>query len=391
MAKKKGLYGTGFTYDPYKQSNAVNLAEKKKNEYSSEYDWQKDKFVNNLWNNYNTINNSKPGEWNGGQYGKQYNDAINAITNRDKFKYDLNGDMLYQQYKDQYMNLGNLAMQDTIGQASALTGGYANSYAQTAGQQTYQGYLNQLNDRIPELYQLALNSYNAEGERLMNNYGVLSDAYNKDYGQYRDKVSDWNANVDRAYNIYTDARNYGANQYNTNRQFYSDDYYQRYNQDYGKYTDDRNMNFGIYGQGVTESQFAREMALKQAQLAEQKRQFDVQQANKKSGGSSSGGSSSGGSSSSGGKTKDTTFSVDTSAYKTANSNFKAWKKSGGIAQAQNYAATLIDEGYDSDAVMRLFEAYFGDELEAEEEKNKRGTYTGLRSLPGFSGVKPITK
>ena len=87
---------------------------------------------------------------NSGQYQSpwqtQLNDTISKILNREKFSYDLNGDALYQQYKDQYVNQGQQAMMDTMGQAQAMTGGYGNSYAQTVGQQTYQGYLQQLND-----------------------------------------------------------------------------------------------------------------------------------------------------------------------------------------------------------------------------------------------------
>ena len=85
-------------------------------------------------------------------YDQQLQDLYNQIVNRDKFSYDLNADALYQQYKDQYTTQGKLAMMDTMGQAQAMTGGYGNSYAQSVGQQAYQGYLQQLNDVIPELY-----------------------------------------------------------------------------------------------------------------------------------------------------------------------------------------------------------------------------------------------
>jgi hypothetical protein len=115
---------------------------------------------------------------------------MNAIENRKKFEYDLNGDMLYQQYKDQYMNQGNMAMRDTIGQAAAMTGGYGNSYAQSVGQQAYQGYLQQLNDKIPELYQLALDQYNREGDEMYNRLSAYGNLYNTEYGEHRDAVAD---------------------------------------------------------------------------------------------------------------------------------------------------------------------------------------------------------
>ena len=118
-------------------------------------------------------------------------DVINKILNREKFSYDLNGDALYQQYKDQYTTQGKMAMMDTMGQAQAATGGYGNSYAQSVGQQAYQGYLQQLNDKVPELYQLALDQYNQEGQDLYNQYGLYADQYSQEYGVPRDAVSDY--------------------------------------------------------------------------------------------------------------------------------------------------------------------------------------------------------
>ena len=97
---------------------------------------------------------------------------------------------------------------DTMGQAAALTGGYGNSYAQTVGQQTYQGYLQGLNDKVPELYQLALDRYNQEGTDLLNKYGLLSDQYEKEYGRYRDDVGDWQNQRDYLANLYSNERNF---------------------------------------------------------------------------------------------------------------------------------------------------------------------------------------
>ena len=127
--------------------------------------------------------------------------VINDITNREAFSYDMNADPLYQQYKDQYTRQGQLAMEDTIGQAAAMTGGYGNSYAQGVGQQAYQGYMQQLNDKGLEMYQMALDRYNQEGQDLYNQYGLFADRENQDYGRYvndrnfnyqkeRDKVAD---------------------------------------------------------------------------------------------------------------------------------------------------------------------------------------------------------
>jgi hypothetical protein len=128
------------------------------------------------------------------------------IMNREQFNYDLNGDALYQQYKDQYQNLGRQAMMDTMGNATQLTGGYGSSYASTAGNQAYQQYLGQLNDIVPELYQMAYDRYNQEGNDMLNRYNLA-------YGQHRDNMGDWQ-----------------------NERSYADaDYWNKYNADYSDY------------------------------------------------------------------------------------------------------------------------------------------------------------
>lgn len=97
-------------------------------------------------------------------------EALQAYLNREDFQYDLNGDALYRQYKDRYVELGRNAMQDTMGQAAALTGGYGSSYAQNVGQQAYNSYLQQLGDVVPELYKLAYDRYRDRGDRLYQTY-----------------------------------------------------------------------------------------------------------------------------------------------------------------------------------------------------------------------------
>ena len=114
-------------------------------------------------------------------------EILDRILNRESFSYDLNSDALYRQYADKYAAQGAMAMMDTLGRSAALTGGYGNSYGQSAGQQTYQNYLRQLDDRIPELYRLALSKYQAEGDLLEDQYRL-----------YRDKAADdkWQAEFD---------------------------------------------------------------------------------------------------------------------------------------------------------------------------------------------------
>ena len=121
---------------------------------------------------------------------------LNEYLNREKFSYDVNGDALYKQYADKFKLGGRMAMMDTMGQASAMTGGYGNSYAQNVGQQAYQGYMQQLNDVIPELYSLAYGMYNDEGERMLNEYALLSGREENDYNRAIDDRN-YNYQLDR--------------------------------------------------------------------------------------------------------------------------------------------------------------------------------------------------
>ena len=117
------------------------------------------------------------------------NSYVNQIQNRKPFEYNVNEDALYNQYVNQYQQQGKMAMMDTMGQAAALTGGYGNSYAQSVGQQAYQGYLNQLNDVVPQLYSMALDRYMNEGDQMYNNLNLMMQQDDIDYGRYRDQLA----------------------------------------------------------------------------------------------------------------------------------------------------------------------------------------------------------
>lgn len=132
----------------------------------------------------------QPAEFRSG-YTAQLNNIYNQILGRPAFSYDLASDPMWQNYRQQYMMGGRNAMEDTMGQAATLTGGYGNSYAQTAGQQQYNAYLQQLNDRVPELYGLARDAYTAEGDALAQQYAMASDAYNREYGEWLDGYNRW--------------------------------------------------------------------------------------------------------------------------------------------------------------------------------------------------------
>lgn len=114
-------------------------------------------------------------------------DVEKRIKNFKDFSYDIDSDALYQQYKDKYIQQGKLAMADTMGQAAALTGGYGSSYAQSVGQQAYQASLDNLNDIVPELYNMALDRYKMEKDDLYTQASYLLQRYEQEYGEYSDE------------------------------------------------------------------------------------------------------------------------------------------------------------------------------------------------------------
>lgn len=215
---------TSFKYDAYQESDTVKQAQALLQQQMA----------------------NKPGAYNS-QWQGQLDDVIGQILNRDKFSYDLNGDALYQQYANQYATQGRMAMMDTMGQAAAMTGGYGNSYAQSVGQQAYQGYLQQLNDKIPELYQLALQKYQMEGDALYDQYAMLGAKEEQDYGRHRDEVSDWQTELGRLQDQYNAERDYDYSKWTDGRDFA-----------YGQYSDDRAYDYQAGRDKVSDEQWQKE-------------------------------------------------------------------------------------------------------------------------------------
>ena len=168
--------------------------------------------VSDAYKQYQGAVAAKPADY-ASPYQGQIDAAYQKILSRQPFKYDMNADAMYQQYKDAYTRQGNMAMRDTMGQAAAMTGGYGNSYAQTAGQQAYQGYMQGLNDKVPELADRAFNRYQSEGNDMYNQLAMSQGMDQTAYGKYRDQVGDWQANVGRLQGDYTSERGFDIDMY----------------------------------------------------------------------------------------------------------------------------------------------------------------------------------
>ena len=194
---------------------------------------------------------------------------IDKIENREKFSYDVDNDQLFQQALASAMKSGHTAMQDTIGQASALTGGYGSTYATSVGNQAYNAFIEDAYNNLPEYYQMALQTYQAEGEEMYNLLGL--------YTQMGEQ--EWNRNVD-AYNTVFDFATsqrdfeYGmyqddiTNTYNAMNMY--DSFYQQENaQNMALWQQEIDNAWNIIGQQSTEY-------WNQKNFDENKRQFDME-------------------------------------------------------------------------------------------------------------------
>ena len=157
---------------------------------------------------------------------------MDKIMNREKFSYDVDNDQLFQQALASAMNSGKQAMQDTIGQASALTGGYGSTYATTAGNQAYNAFIEDAYDNLPQYYQMALEAYQMEGDEMYRQFGMLSEMDDKEYNRnvtaYDATYQHRNQLYNEAYTQYRDNKNDAFNmanlQLNEHGQLVSDAY-----------------------------------------------------------------------------------------------------------------------------------------------------------------------
>ena len=225
--------------------------------------------VNQARDYLNNTMQGKPGDYSS-RYQGMVENLYQEIMNRPKFQYDVNKDPLFQQYRTQYMQTGQRAMQDAMGQAAALSGGYGNSWGNTAGFQAYQYYLSQLNDRVPELEQRAFDRYSAEGDEMRKNLQTAQGLDDTLYGRYRDTVGDWQAQQQLANQQYQFERGQDLAEWQAQQNYFSDlskqerDAY-RYAQQLG--LDQDQLAF-------QRDQAALDEAYRYAQLAENQRQYD---------------------------------------------------------------------------------------------------------------------
>lgn len=104
----------------------------------------------------------------------------------------------YSALRDQYAANGEMGMNDLLGQVSSRTGGLASSYAASVANQEYNDWMSKLEQAAREMYQQDRND-------KLNSLGMLSDAYDREYGEYGDKLNQWNTDRNFAYQQAQDA------------------------------------------------------------------------------------------------------------------------------------------------------------------------------------------
>ena len=206
-------YAFDDTYDYIRQYiNDAKAEEMRQNLQKGQYNYQTD---SQNWLAAFLANNQPPSYQ--GKYDAQIDALLNQVLNRENFSYNVQNDPLYQQYADMYRREGDRAMKETMAEAAAGAGGM-NTYAVTAAQQAANQYASQLNDRIPELYQLAYQMYLSDLDTKVQSLGILQNADAAQYNRYQDTLNKWQNDRLFAYNMYQDAITQGnlQNQFNYN-------------------------------------------------------------------------------------------------------------------------------------------------------------------------------
>lgn len=169
-------------------------------------------------------------------YQSNYQSRIDALLEqlleRETFRYDHEKDPLYSQYEQVYSQNAHNASADAAAQAAALTGGYGSSYAVSAAQQAYQQQIGALNNIVPTLYGLALDTYNSGGDEMLARLEQLAAQEENAQSLYEQQLADY----------YTQLAQKG------------EAYNKAYEQDYGEYQDHLKRLDDLYGYYAAQEQ-----------------------------------------------------------------------------------------------------------------------------------------
>lgn len=134
-------------------------------------------------------------------YANVINNAADAIANRAAFQYNPDNDPLFAVYQKQYAREGDRAAANALANAAMLSGGQASTAAIAASQQAQNYYGSQMADKIPELYQIAYNQYQDEGDRMRQNLDMYRSLRSDDYGLQESNRDQHNFDQQFLYNM----------------------------------------------------------------------------------------------------------------------------------------------------------------------------------------------
>lgn len=157
---------------------------------------------------------NRPGDYQS-SYQERIDQLLNQLLQRETFQYSYTKDPLYRQYEQNYLQNAHNASADAAAQAAALTGGYGSSYAASAARQAYQQQIGALSNAIPTLYRLALDTYESGGNELVSQLDQLNNSEQDAQQQYNNKLADYYTQLQQKGEAYNSA----------------------YEQDYGQYQD----------------------------------------------------------------------------------------------------------------------------------------------------------
>ena len=159
--------------------------------------WQSsvDDAIESYANNSGITSPQKLAEEYANKYLTRAENILRDIQSREDFSYNPDEDPVYLAYKNKYLTESDRAARNSMSNYAALTGGYMNSAAVTAGAQAHQYYASQLANAIPGLAQQAYERYMDKYNTGMDLFRETVDLYNVAYDNA------YSANNQQVYNV----------------------------------------------------------------------------------------------------------------------------------------------------------------------------------------------
>ena len=259
-AVSRGDYQSAAVYEAYRNAKIANqgLPYEQTNNYSQYLPMANIGFNDGTWG-------SSGGGSGGGTTGNAYLDMIGEIgwnnpyaeqiqqalaALNQPYVYDPNNPQA-QAVRENYTQAGQQAMENTLAQVSARTGGLASSYAGTAAQQQYNQYMQGMNDALLEVEQQAKQNWLADQGLKQANLQLLMAMASQDENSYYNAL-----NAQMAAQQYKDDLSYRQWQ----QQFSQQEYLNQ-------------LMYQNWQQGLTEDQWEFEKQQDQNSLASEDRQY----------------------------------------------------------------------------------------------------------------------